>query len=101
MATADQIKALVKSHLGDERERFFSVVLQIAAHEALQRHKAFAQELREIVDREKLKSRSRIIDFPVDLQGLFLSEEPSETLSMMVIPPLLKERLLRIIHEYR
>ena len=34
MASADQLKALLKSHLEGDDDRFFSVALQVAAHEA-------------------------------------------------------------------
>ena len=34
MASADQLKALLKSHLEGDDERFFSVAMQVAAHEA-------------------------------------------------------------------
>ena len=34
MATANQLKTLVKSHFEDNSEKFNTVALQIAAHEA-------------------------------------------------------------------
>ena len=34
MASADQLKALLSSHLEGDDERFFSVAMQLAAHEA-------------------------------------------------------------------
>ena len=40
MASAEQIKALLKSHIDGEDDRFFSVAMQVAAHEA--RHEEIA-----------------------------------------------------------
>jgi SpoVK/Ycf46/Vps4 family AAA+-type ATPase len=54
MATADQLKALLESHLEGDDDRFFSVVVQLAAHAARQGHGRLAQELRELVDKAKL-----------------------------------------------
>lgn len=34
MATAEQIKALLKSHVDRDDQRFFSIALQVAAKEA-------------------------------------------------------------------
>jgi hypothetical protein len=34
MAIADQLKALLKSHMEGDDQRFFSVAMQLAAHEA-------------------------------------------------------------------
>ena len=34
MASGDQIKALLKSHVEGDDERFFAVAMQVAAHDA-------------------------------------------------------------------
>ena len=36
MATAEQIKSLIKSHFSDQQEQFYTIALQLAAHEARQ-----------------------------------------------------------------
>ena len=54
MATAEQLKALLESHLEGDDDRFFSVIVQLAAHAARQGHGRLAQELRELVDKAKL-----------------------------------------------
>ena len=46
MASADQLKALLKSHLEGDDERFFSVAMQVAAHEAKLGHGKVAEELK-------------------------------------------------------
>ena len=51
MATAEQLKSLIRSHLSDDDERFFTISLQVAAHEAQQGHGALVHDIREIVDK--------------------------------------------------
>ena len=101
MATAEQVKSLIKSHFSDDSERFYSIALQVAAHEARQGHTALAHDLRDIVDMERKKKGPRVISFPQDLKGLVLTEEPSTPLAAMVMPSTIRERLTRITHEYR
>jgi len=53
MASAQQIKALLKSHLDGDDQRFFSVAMQVAAHEAKLGHGKLAEELRALIDAAK------------------------------------------------
>ena len=53
MASAEQIKALLKSHIDGEDDRFFSVAMQVAAHEAKLGHGKFAEEMRAMIDDAK------------------------------------------------
>lgn len=101
MATAEQLKSLVRSHFNDDMERFYSIALQVAAHEALQGHAGLAHDIREIIDTERKKKGPRNISFPQDLKGLVLTEEPSTPLTAMVTPHNIRERLDRVVHEYR
>ena len=102
MATAEQLKSLIRSHLKDDDERFFSVALQVAAHEALQGHGALAHDIREIVDKAKSSGGIRtIVQFPQDLSGLVFSQRPDVPFSALVLPEALKNRIHRIIHEHR
>ncbi len=55
MATADQVKALIKSHSEGDDSRFYSVAIQMAAHAARQGHSNLAQELRTLIDDAKEK----------------------------------------------
>ncbi len=100
MATAEQIKSLIRSHFNDD-ERFFTIALQMAAHEARQGHPALAHDIRDIIDTERKKKGPQVISFPKELQGLVLTESPTTPLSSMVLPENLKKRLDRVIHEYR
>lgn len=101
MATAEQVKSLIKSHFSDDSERFYSIALQVAAHEARRGHTALAHDLRDIVDMERKKKGPQVISFPQDLKGLVLTEEPSTPLAALVMPNSIYERLKRITHEYR
>ena len=102
MATAEQLKSLIRSHLGDDDERFFTISLQVAAHEAQQGHGALAHDIREIVDKAR---RSRgpnvLLKFPQELGGLVFSERPTTPFASLVLPTALKERIQRVIHEHR
>ena len=53
MASAEQIKALLKSHMDGDDDRFFSVAMQVAAHEARLGHGKFAEKLRAMIDDAK------------------------------------------------
>ena len=102
MATAEQIKSLIRSHSADDDERFYTLALQVAAHEAQQGHGELAHEIRVIVDRSR---RSRggnvLIKFPQDLAGMVLSEKSDTPISVLVLPEALRRRIERIVHEYR
>lgn len=102
MATAEQLKSLIRSHLSDDDERFFTISLQVAAHEAQQGHGALAHDIREIVDKGRRSlGANALLKFPQELGGLVFSEVPTTTFSSLVLPVALKERIQRVIHEHR
>jgi SpoVK/Ycf46/Vps4 family AAA+-type ATPase len=102
MATAEQLKSLIRSHFGDDLERFVTLSLQVAAYEAQQGHGALAHDIRDIVDKaQREKSPVLVLKFPEDLHGLVLAEKPNVPLSAIVLPDGLRLRIERIIHEHR
>lgn len=101
MATAEQIKSLIRSHLSGDMERFYSIALQVAAHEAQQGHGALALDIRDIVEKDRRERRPTVLKFTQDLHGLVISESPEVPKSALVVPDDLLMRLERIIHEYR
>jgi len=101
MATAEQLKALIRSHFSNDPERFFTTALQVAAHESQQGHGALAVDIREIVDKARKERGPRVLKFPQDLRGLVLSEQPKTSKATLVMPDSLMNRVDRIIHEYR
>jgi SpoVK/Ycf46/Vps4 family AAA+-type ATPase len=102
MATAEQIKALIRSHVNMNAEQFYTSALQIAAHEARRGHSGLAHDIREMVDRAKEKaSAGNVIAFPQELSGLILTEQPARPLSSLVVQNTLKSRIERVILEFR
>jgi len=101
MATAEQIKSLIRTHLNDDPERFYTIALQLAAHEAQQGHGALAHDIRQIIDKSRQNKGARVLKFPQDLRGLVLSDDPKIPKSALVLPTALLARVERIVHEYR
>lgn len=108
MATAEQIKALVKSFAEGDPERFRSVALQIAAHSAKRGQTDLAVQLRELVDKAgRIQSpvgepRAVPIARPTgDLAGLVTASYPATQLSEMVLPDDARGTLLEVIRQYR
>ena len=101
MATAEQIKSLIKSHFSNDLERFRTVALQVAAHEARKGHGELALDLRKILDREQKKAKQSINFLPAELEGLVLVEQTDTTQSSLIMNTNLKSRITRILTEYR
>lgn len=102
MATAEQIKSLIRSHLSDDDERFYTLSLQLAAHEARQGHGALAHDIREIVNKSRrTRGSNNLLKFPQTLSGMLLSEKSDTPFATLVLPEPLIGRIQRIIHEYR
>ena len=100
MATAEQIKALMRSHFSNNVELFYTVALQVAANEAQQGHGALAQDIREIVNQAR-EARNDIIKFPNELRGLLLTEISDIPKSALVIPNNSLKKIDRIINEFK
>ena len=102
MATAEQIKSLIRSCASGDKEHFFSIALQVAAHEAKQGHATLAHEIRELVDAERRSQHQalNVVQFPKSLSGLVLSETPAIPRSALVMDTDMTPRVDRIIHEY-
>lgn len=101
MATAEQIKSLIRSHTNENSEQFYTTALQVAAHEARLGHGALAHDIKALVDKARKENRPVILQFPKELQGFVLSEEPSTPRSALVVPPALADRVDRIVKEHR
>lgn len=102
MATAEQIKSLIKSHLGDDDERFLTLALQVAAHEAKQGHGDLAQDIKRIVDNaRKNRTENTLLRFPQELAGMVLPGRTDVPISSLILPEELKARIERVIVEHR
>lgn len=101
MATAEQLKSLIRSHFSQQKERFYTIALQVAAHEAKQGHSALAHDIRELIDMERKKSGPNVMHFPQELKGLVLTEESHISKNSLVIPKDLDKRIKQVLHEYK
>ncbi len=102
MATAEQIKALIRSHFEGDAERFVTVALQIAAHEATTGHRTVAHDIRVYLDRaRKRHGLMPGVAMTPDLSDMLLESKPGERLSNLVVPEALRQRLDRILDEHR
>lgn len=100
MAKAEQIKSLIKSHLDNDRDRFLTIALQLAAHEARQGHNELALDIRTMVDKSKV-TPIKVSSFRQGLDDLIETSNPDLRLSELVVSPQLRKRIERILREYR
>ena len=102
MATSEQVKALIRSHYEGDSERFVTVALQIAAHEAKAGHASVARDIRGYVDRAKRRHGILPgVNVNPDLSEMLLQTRPVEHLSDLIVHEKLRDRLTRILGEYR
>ncbi|MBL8870971.1 MAG: ATP-binding protein [Planctomycetaceae bacterium] len=108
MATAEQVKALLKSYGEGNGEHFASVALQIAADAARNGKGQLAQQLRELVDDIKRKQTAGRIGGAVpiarpsgELAALLVVSYPQTRLSEMVLSRENGAALHQVLHEYR
>jgi AAA+ superfamily predicted ATPase len=100
MATSEQIKLLLESHYRNDEDRFTSMALQVAAHEARKGNMIIAKEIKLLVD----KSRSggfKVIKLKKDISDLVLPYYPENRLNELVISAGVKRKLDRIFKEYK
>ena len=105
MASGDQIKALLKSHLDGDDDHFFAVAMQVAAHEARLGHGKLAEELRAMVDEAKGQV-GMVRPVPIgrprgELANLLEASYPKARLGEMILSDALAEQVSRIIREQR
>ena len=105
MASAEQVKALLKSHLDGDDDRFFSVAMQVAAHEAKLGHGKLAQELRAMIDDAKSR-RGAASPVPIgrprgELANLLEDTYPKARLGEMILGTELSAQIQRVICEQR
>ena len=99
MATAEQLKTLLKSHFENNAERFNTVALQIAANEARLGHLNLAEEIKDLVEKNK-HTPVRILEFSADLHDLVISTSPNTHIQELIVPKSFYERINRILREY-
>jgi SpoVK/Ycf46/Vps4 family AAA+-type ATPase len=108
MASADQLKALVKSHISRDDTQFYSVAMQVAAHEAKVGHGRLAEELRDMIDSAKARAvpadSGKLVPLARprgELANLLDVSYPKSRLADMVLDTGVVEQLQRVITEQR
>lgn len=115
MASSEQLKALIKSHISRDDGHFYSVAMQVAAHEAKLGHGKLAEELRGLVDAAKTRlgqdGSGKLVPIAGALQiggkprgelaSLLTVTYPANRLSDMVLDDQASQQLARIIKEQR
>lgn len=100
MATADQIRSLVKAYSTHDDEKFKTVVLQIAAHEAKLGHGSFAQELKKEVNAIG-KNGSATVRRINNQNSMLQFSMPSVQISELIVSDTITAKINRILAEYR
>ena len=109
MASAQQLKALIRSHIEGDEGHFYSIAMQMAAHEARLGHGKLAQELRSLIDEAKRdKSSISFANKPIplakprgELSSLLHASYPKLRMADMVLEKSIEESLRKIIKEQR
>ncbi len=101
MATADQIKSLIKAHIDNDNEKFRTVVLQIAAYEAKLNHETLARELKKLAEKTG-SARANILNFNQTQSNPMLTMSiPSDKLKDLIVSDEIHDRIKRILNEFK
>ncbi|MEE8056229.1 MAG: ATP-binding protein [Pseudomonadales bacterium] len=110
MATAEQIKALLRSHADRDDQRFYSIALQVAAKEARQGHNKLAADIKTLVEKSQ-KSSSLGVASPKptpfahqpkgELKGLLELTHTSVRKNELVLSSEIAERFEQMLLEQR
>lgn len=111
MASSEQLKALIKSHINRDDGHFYSVAMQMAAHEAKLGHGKLAEELRDMIDAGKTRlgqdATGKLVAIGSaakprgELANLLNVSNPSNRLGDMVLDEQTSIQLQRILKEQR
>lgn len=115
MASSEQLKALIKSHISRDDSHFYSVAMQMAAHEAKLGHGKLAEELRDMIDSGKTRlskdASGKLVPIAGslnsankprgELANLLTVTYPANRLGDMVLDDVAAKQLERIIKEQR
>lgn len=106
MPSADQVKALISSLAEGDEAHFYSIAMQIAAHEARMGHGKLAEEIRSLIDRAKSRAQAPVSKpIPLarprgEIAELLSVSYPNAHLSDLVLGDT-KRKLERVVREYR
>jgi len=105
MPSADQVKALIASLSEGDEAHFYSIAMQIAAHEARMGHGKLAEEIRTLIDKAKTRVPT-VGPIPLarprgELAELLTASYPNVRLNDMILSPDTKKKLERVIREQK
>jgi len=109
MATAEQLKTLVRSFTENDDARFYRVMLQLAANEAKKGHTTVARELKELVDAgrsgdmlvQKSSGPIPISQPRGELEGVITASFPRARIADMVLTQGVEKSIRRVLREQR
>tara|TARA_A200000113_G_C8852677_1_gene350776 strand:- start:853 stop:1833 length:981 start_codon:yes stop_codon:yes gene_type:complete len=106
VATAIQIKELLKTHSDGNDQRFYAVAMQVAAAEAKKGNKKLAQDIRDLVDRARIQKSNTTVGKVLhvatprgEAADLLEAIHDNRKLSDLVLNKSLSERVSRILGE--
>ncbi|EKU79328.1 AAA family ATPase [Veillonella seminalis] len=103
MATADQIKGLIKAYIDKDNARFKTIVLQIAAYEAKLNHTSLARDLKLLSDKIK-NSKVSVVDFRGTknrTDSLFEVQHKKFVLRDLIVSNDIEDKIKRILVEFK
>jgi SpoVK/Ycf46/Vps4 family AAA+-type ATPase len=110
VATAEQLKALVRSFGEGDQATFLAVAMQVAAYAARQGHGKLAEELRAAIDEVKARGAvaprqheppTPLVQPRGELAGILSVTYPNTRLSEMVLDASVRRKLDRVLKEHR
>lgn len=106
-ASADHLKALVKSHVDGDDERFYTIALQVAARAARSGQHRYAEDLKRVIDeavRRPVAPSAKTVPIAKprgELSDLLSVAYPEHSLKDVVLPESVHGQLARVLHEQR
>jgi SpoVK/Ycf46/Vps4 family AAA+-type ATPase len=107
MAASEIVQELIRAHVAGDSDRFRTIALQLAASEARVGHRKVAGRIRDLVEEDKERAKSRpIAPTPLarpsrDLRGLLVSAYPKERLRDIVLTESTGRIVERVLTEHR
>jgi SpoVK/Ycf46/Vps4 family AAA+-type ATPase len=104
-ASADHIKALVRSHASGDDAEFYAVALQVAARAARQGHHRAAAQLKRLVEEARERAPNAAVTSIAqprgELSDLVVASFPDVRLRDLVVPERVRSRVEQVIAEQR
>ena len=106
MPSADQLKALFRAYAQGDDAQFHSDAMQIAAGEARSGHGKLAEELRELIDRARVRVPSVPSPIPLarprgEVADLLTISYPKTRLNDLILASKIRKILNRVVREHR